>query len=50
MNTSLCKNPSFFMVAQLRFISNRLYKSHSVKITAKSWVFCQKIRHLSKPL
>lgn len=37
MNTSLCKNPSFFMVAQLRFISNHLYKSHSVKITAKPW-------------
>lgn len=42
MNSSLCKNPSFFTVAQLRLLSNRLYKSHSVKITARSQVFGQK--------
>lgn len=35
MNSSLCKNPSFFTVAQLRFITNHLYKSHSVKITVR---------------
>lgn len=42
MNSSLCKNPSFFIVAQPRLLSNCLYKSHSVKITARSLVFGQK--------
>lgn len=42
MNSSICKNHSFFIVVQPRFTSNRPYKSHSVKITAKSGVFNQK--------